>query len=470
MVFTRGKKINFDLDSSEVGFEDEEEIERPEKPPTKRRKPKKSKSGEGHSAFTPSSSSVKRKGKAALIRNQLITRRSGRGGKLRDLMDVPVDIFTEICSYLDPHDLRRLAVTSKRLWDILMTKEVRQIWRAALASVPDLPECPTDLNEPQYVCLLYSSEWYTIGCTSRGTKVDWFHRVRFCAACQQAKSKRLGIRMTSWLASEKGLELGLKEGTLFKIQYYLSSTPVMGSNSHRHACYIEALKKVGKEYESLPQEEVAEYFSGLKETRDYRVETGRAMMEWKRDELASRAEEIAAEKQARFESIKVKLVEMGWDEQDFPTDNKEFRDLVFKDQKLTPKIWQNIKPKLEPLLEAGRNERLEIERWEARAKRGEVIRKSYHQLAQETMGPPFHNCRVDSILTRIEEVFALPSIKPLLENDTETITEAQWIEVVPDVRHIAAKWWRDILKQFVDCLEHSVTAPTNEVTEGDEEA
>ncbi|KIO33096.1 hypothetical protein M407DRAFT_65753, partial [Tulasnella calospora MUT 4182] len=84
-----------------------------------------------------------------------------KSGKLRDLMNMPVDIFTEVCSHLDPHDLRRLALTSKRLWDILMTKESKHIWKTALASVPYLPECPTDLNEPQYVCLLFSSECLT---------------------------------------------------------------------------------------------------------------------------------------------------------------------------------------------------------------------------------------------------------------------------------------------------------------------
>lgn len=35
-------------------------------------------------------------------------------------------------------------------------------------------------------------------------------------------------------------------------------------------------------------------------------------------------------------SIKAKLLDMGWDEKDFPM-NKEFKDLVFKDQKLTAK-------------------------------------------------------------------------------------------------------------------------------------
>ncbi|KAG8911502.1 hypothetical protein FRC00_006377, partial [Tulasnella sp. 408] len=222
---------------------------------------------------------------------------------------------------------------------------------------------------------------------------------------------------------------------------------------------------VGKEYESLPQEEVEGYLSVLKETRDYRVETGRAMMEWKRDELASRAEDIAAEKQARFRSIKFKLVEMGWDEQDFPTDNKKFRDLVFKDQKLTPKKHQAETRAASPS-QSERTSR--IEKRERRAKREKTIRKFYHRLARETMGPVFQNCRVYSILTRVEEVFALPSIKPLLENDRETATEAQWIEVAPEVRHIAAKWWRDTLKQFVNCLEHGVTARPNEAGEGDE--
>ncbi|KAG8953392.1 hypothetical protein FRC00_006332, partial [Tulasnella sp. 408] len=400
MASTRGKKINFDMDPTEGGYDHEGEIERPAKPAAKRRNTKKFKSGEGHRDSIPGSLPAKRTGKGALIQNQLITRRSGRGGKLRGLMNVPVDIFTEICSYLDPRDLRRLALSSKRLWDILMTREVRHIWRTALAAVPDLPECPVDLNEPQY------------------------H----------------------------------------------ARTPIMGSKSRRHACYIEALKKGGKEYESLPQEEVVGYLSLLKEASDYRVQTGKAMMEWKCNELACRAEDIAAEKQARFESIKLKLVEMGWVEQDFPTDNKEFRDLVFKDQKLTPKIWQNLKPKLEPLLEASRNERLEIEKREGRMRREKAIRESYHQVAREIMGPPFQNRRVDSILTRIEEVFALPSIKPLLENDTETVTAAQWIEVAPDVRHIAVKWWRDTLKKLVDCLEHSETGQPNGVSDGDEGA
>ncbi|KIO33104.1 hypothetical protein M407DRAFT_65782 [Tulasnella calospora MUT 4182] len=133
-----------------------------EKPAPKRQRTKKSKVAEDDPAFNSESSSSKGKAKATADQNRLITRRRGKGGKLRDLMNMPVDIFTEVCSYLDPYDLRRLALTSKRLWDILMTKDAKHIWKTALAAVPDLPECPKDINEPQYVCLLYSSECHTI--------------------------------------------------------------------------------------------------------------------------------------------------------------------------------------------------------------------------------------------------------------------------------------------------------------------
>lgn len=98
-------------------------------------------------------------------------------GKLRNMMNVPLDIFAEVswsvqklpdtsfnphilqvCLYLEPIDVRHLALASKRLWGILMTREARCIWNAVLSSIPGLPKCPTDLNEPHYVRFLFSTE------------------------------------------------------------------------------------------------------------------------------------------------------------------------------------------------------------------------------------------------------------------------------------------------------------------------
>ncbi|KAG9040631.1 hypothetical protein FS837_000377 [Tulasnella sp. UAMH 9824] len=495
MVTTRGKKIKLDLDSSEGELDRERDDEVPgegraygdagtiflnaclflaAKPAPKRRRTKRSKSSEDDSAFNPGASSGKGKEKAPSDQNQLITRRNGRGGKLRDLMNMPVDIFTEVCSYLGPHDLRRLALTSKRLWAILMTKEAKHIWKAAIASTSGLPKCPTDLTEPQYVCLLYSSECYTTACTSRGTKVDWYHRVRFCSACHAKK-----------MTNESDLSYGycsigrLTRGTINQVMVYFNSYPVMSlANSRQQGYtrkadeqyyYIEALKKAGRKYEALPRENVGGYLSRLKKMHDYRVKTGTAMLKWKRSQLASRADDIAAEKNARFQSIKVKLLELGWDEKDFPISNKEFRDLAFKDQKLTDKIWQNILPKLEAQLETHRNERLELEKEQRRSSRENATTKFYHQVGLEAINLPFELWNLTSLLPEADEVFALPSVKALLENDTETVTEEQWTEVAPDARIFVLKWWRDFLKQLTYRLKNNGTVPPNKTkqrTEG----
>lgn len=184
-------------------------------------------------------------------------------------------------------------------------------------------------------------------------------------------------------------------------------------------------------------------------------------------------------------SIKAKLLEMGWERSDFPMDNKEFRGLVLKDQKLTPKsglaleplpnpltfivVWKNIKWKLEPLLETSRNERLEREKRQRRRSRENAIRAFYHQIAQKTMGDPFQNSRVGSILPKTEEILALPSIQLLLEEDTETVTEGQWSQVAPDVQYIVTVWWRDTLEQLVDSLERDTGNRPHEASKGDEE-
>ncbi|KIO33108.1 hypothetical protein M407DRAFT_17974 [Tulasnella calospora MUT 4182] len=470
MVSTRGKKIKFDLDSSEGELDGERDVEGPvAKPAPKRRRTKQSKPSEDDPAFNPGSSSSKGKEKETSDQNQLITRRNTKGGKLRDLMNMPVDIFTEVCFYLNPYDLRRLALTSKRLWDILMTKEARHIWKTAIASVPDLPICPTDLNEPQYVCLLYSSECYTIGCTSRGTKADWFHRVRFCASCHAEKmTNDYTLRYR-----ESTLNLGLSYRTLCQIKDCFDSQPVMRlankyrrSNSRQRGWprvndepyyYIDALKKAGHELDTLAQKEARDYLSRLGEMRGYRAKTGAAMLKWKYSQLASRAGDIATEKNARFESIKVKLLDMGWEDKDFPMSNKEFRDLVSLIRGLSIVVWQNIKPKLEPLLESSRNQRLEIEKRQRRNNREDAITKFYTQLGLEVMNLPFEHYRLSSLLPKIEEISALPSIKSLLDNDTETVTEEQWIEVAPIARLLVLTWWRDCLKQLAARLEDGAT-------------
>ncbi|KAG8945211.1 hypothetical protein FRC04_001117 [Tulasnella sp. 424] len=272
--------------------------------------------------------------------------------------------------------------------------------------------------------------------------------------------------------NDRQLGLNVKYNTWQEIRSFCKSSSVSaprryrrgghrGRNEDKHI-YVDEVKKLVARYEALPRAKAEGYLSQLRAKRNYHIETGQDMLQWKSNQLASRAEDIAAEESARFESIKVKLLEMGWDEKDFPITNKDFRDLVLKDQKLTPKVWQNIKPKLELLLEASRADRLERERKQRQSNRESAIRKFYSQIGREAMGLPFEGPFFSTFVPSFEEIFTLPSIKPLLEDDTETVTEEQWIEVAPDARLLALTGWRETLKRFTSHLENGAMSSSNE--------
>ncbi|KAG8958810.1 hypothetical protein FRC00_002256 [Tulasnella sp. 408] len=149
---------------------------------------------------------------------------------------------------------------------------------------------------------------------------------------------------------------------------------------------------------------------------------------------------------------------MGWDEEDFPMWDSEFKDLVLKNQKLTPKIWQNIRPKLESILETRRNNLLEMQRRQRRSQRDSAIGRFYGKLAVEVLDLSFHRDDLTFLLPKLDEGLAPPSIKSLLTNDTETVSEDQWIEVAPEARLFLLRWWRDCLKQLTARLEDGATA------------
>ncbi|KAG8945208.1 hypothetical protein FRC04_001114 [Tulasnella sp. 424] len=190
---------------------------------------------------TPPSSGGK--GKEKPMSWQLSTR-LGRG-KLQDIMNLPIEIFAKICYYLDPLDLRHLALTNKRVWDFLMTKEAKHIWKETLSSVKDLPECPTDLNEPQMTNESGASE-----------------------ASQS-------VRYRSWFP---GLLEYLDGSEIYDLGYYSYS------ESGKHF-YIDGVNNVVETYKTLlkgsdAEQRIEEYKKQLSDQSRYRASTGAAMLKW----------------------------------------------------------------------------------------------------------------------------------------------------------------------------------------------
>ncbi|KAH8118218.1 hypothetical protein DFH11DRAFT_1573061 [Phellopilus nigrolimitatus] len=84
------------------------------------------------------------------------SRRIRLTGRLAMMMSMPIDVFCEVAHYLGPDDLLHMSRSAKVLRELLMSKSSKPIWRSA-EEAAGLPECPPDLNSPQYASFIYDT-------------------------------------------------------------------------------------------------------------------------------------------------------------------------------------------------------------------------------------------------------------------------------------------------------------------------
>ena len=97
----------------------------------------------------------------------------GKRGLLQAVAEFPLDLlyevraglsylivnlnYLQIFAYLLPSDILSLSRTTKDLRALLMTQSSASIWKTARENLTDFPPCPNDLNEAQYVNLMFSN-------------------------------------------------------------------------------------------------------------------------------------------------------------------------------------------------------------------------------------------------------------------------------------------------------------------------
>ncbi|KAG8897631.1 hypothetical protein FRC00_004013, partial [Tulasnella sp. 408] len=120
--------------------------------------------------------------------------------------------------------------------------------------------------------------------------------------------------------------------------------------------------------------------------------------------------------------------------------------------------WQNIKPKIEPLLQEKRDERLEEERWMRRRQRGWAVSALYRQTARDTLSLTPGQWNV-SYIPEEESITALPRVEEMLEADTGTITKEQWLDVEDEVRILIRRHWLIVLRKVLSVVETGNAPP-----------
>ncbi|KAG8892925.1 hypothetical protein FRC01_013875, partial [Tulasnella sp. 417] len=267
--------------------------------------------------------------------------------------------------------------------------------------------------------------------------------------------------------------------------YVLSSR-----RSRRQSFYLKTVKEADAQYKLL-QEKTSDkdiqqaYEDEMVKTFQSRQGIAKEIQKWRIARAETRIEEIAAAKQSRSErwgacvlsgrlllahtllqtSIKAKLKEVGWDERDLPVDQREYRELVYRDQKLTPKVWQMIRPRLESMIIKKRDERLEEERQALMKNRKALFTQLYSELVQSLLALPTDYMERVPYIPGAEEVWNLPWVQSHMDQINEALSVDEWRQdIADDLRLFILDQWRHFLRNLVEILEgRSLSEPSSDV-------
>ncbi|GAA5977059.1 hypothetical protein JCM11641_001288 [Rhodosporidiobolus odoratus] len=107
--------------------------------------------------------------------------KKGTKGSLKGILDLPLDILTEICAELDLPTVFHLSRLNKRFYAFLRDPSLKYIWELAreTSGLPELTAPGCDVYG--YANLLFGG--FCKGCGKATTKVDYTLRIRSCKKC-----------------------------------------------------------------------------------------------------------------------------------------------------------------------------------------------------------------------------------------------------------------------------------------------
>ncbi|KAK0237697.1 hypothetical protein EDD85DRAFT_831412 [Armillaria nabsnona] len=283
------------------------------------------------------------------------------------LAEVPLEIFIEIFSYLDPVDLLRLARTTRQFTKFLLSSSVDSIrlWRAARARIFG----PVDLlgmSEPHYADLVF--ERHCNYCASdTSSEIVWRAFKRACRTCML----KLHVDFTTLLANDETAVLGQLVQNRSQLPF-MESQQVLFKADVRDVdrYFLPDMVNYAREYASLGGNTQTIRRWVRKTTQDYSEHQRLVRMArgWFFDhEEAHKASQRRRMIEERVLEVYERLFLLGWQtELDLmPTNLIEGHSLVNRSEELTDEAWSTMEPVLVAILQHHRDERLVFERFNA---------------------------------------------------------------------------------------------------------
>ncbi|KAG8961923.1 hypothetical protein FRC03_004838 [Tulasnella sp. 419] len=456
MVTTRAMRLKRNLSS---GDDDGSEVHNAEGRPGKRQK----REGGKYSSLSTTSKGENGASDAATNESNLaVTTPKAirkRQGRLAGMMNMPIDIFEEICSLLHPLDLLHLAWTTKTLRCVVMSKTSKAAWRIARQSQePDMPDCPEFLTEPQYAALVFTTICQVCG-NPKATRVYYGLYSRYCKRCVSSHVIEINDALLSSLRMSHLDRIKLVK-MLPTVRAYKTGE---GRWSTPTWCSKKTMTKLSKEWLKLENEADRAAFIESRSPMVVAIqEHARALKQWHSQESYKKNRAIEDVRKSRSESIKDRLLELGWETKDFPArvhspKDREWFTLTKKNQPLTEKVWINVQPKLEKFLAEYQPRRLERERQERVDSRTRVLKQFYvnFRLQQSKLSP--------NILFPggyPQQLGDIPVIQDLIDDDEHgPITKERWEDKIPEIiefltqrtseiESVVATWYAASYKQW----------------------
>ncbi|CAE6397280.1 unnamed protein product [Rhizoctonia solani] len=382
----------------------------------------------------------------------------GKQGLLADLVNMPIDIFTEIASHLLPGDIINLARSNKFFRNLLMHRSAMHIWHGAMKNVKRLPACPEGMSEPYYLSLLFSKTCSMCGGAVRG-EMDPMLLVRLCGPCRNAN-------LTPLYPPSEFMNLLPYSHSIAPTKRRLASAYVLRAD-------FQTLMDEWKERKlSVNKSALDAWIEEREEMVDKRREQAGVLAEFLGYREFERKVELVDIKAARRSEIKRRLTELGWTNEDMDiswgsVNRCIWDDLISQPKPLTDRSWTNILPKLTSILGANREGRLNAERdARQRARRARLLElvlgiksKHYPALGFKVLYPvpsaslPTVNVSHQPPFPDLDSTLEWSIVKRLHETDaTMPEMEANFEEHREEIEALIADWATRAQEHFVKLL------------------
>ncbi|KAH9922967.1 uncharacterized protein B0H18DRAFT_498915 [Fomitopsis serialis] len=274
---------------------------------------------------------------------------------------LPLDIIFEILSLLTPLELANLAQTNQAFHATITSPQASKIWKIARKAVWNVPDCPPKVSESAWARLIYGGAKCQVCGTPNVHKIDFAIMRRACVKCKKKKFVYAGFFAKRYPDFDVGI---------LELLPYTDTGGWSHGHSHSRSRFyweddIYAIAKIygqlqGDIYSRIPG--ASERMQKFRDERAEYVHTvlahAKECQKWWDNFETNRDQDNRSQIQRRYDEICRRFRELGYLDQDIRAIQRHNESYRTRD--VTERVWNRIRPILEPLIDVARCKRVEM--------------------------------------------------------------------------------------------------------------